>query len=397
MFWFELWREFKLSIAEILSVFKNKEVFFVNKKILILSWISKDEILEKSKFLWWTIKIFEILGSKNSSENHKKDIEEIFLNDFWIEKYQWKFNYWVNIFWNTSLKIDDLLKVSKNVVKTFWLNPRFLNHDKKNLSSIVIIKEALIKKETDFNFLFLDDKLYFAKSIFVQDIYSYSNRDYSKSRDMNVWMLPPKLAQMMINLWNNFNKKDIVIYDPFVWLWTVLIESVYMWNKLVFWSDKSESMVNSSTQNLEKLLKNFNFEFKVIQQNAKYINEVDFLDKVDLIVSEWFLWEIMTKNNISIDRIDRTKKILIDLYASFFEKLKEVNYKNNIVISFPFWDIKWKYLFFDEIYDIIKKNFLVINLLENNTFQSTKEWSLLYKRDSQLVWREIFLLKLKLK
>lgn len=395
MFWFELWREFKLSIAEILSAFKNKEVFFVNKKILILSWISKDEILEKSKFLWGTIKIFEILWSKNTSENHKKDIEEIFLNDFWIEKYIWKFNYWVNIFWNTSLKTDDLLKVSKNAVKSFWLNPRFLNHDKKNLSSIVIIKEALIKKETDFNFLFVEDKLFFWKTIFVQDIYSYSNRDYSKSRDMNVWMLPPKLAQMMINLWNNFLKKDLVIYDPFVWLWTVLIESVYMWNKLVFWSDKSESMVSSSTKNLEKLLKNFKFDFKIIKQNAKYINEVDFLDKVDLIVSEWFLWEIMTKNNISIERIDRSKKILIDLYISFFENLKKVNYKNNIVISFPFWDIKWKYLFFDEVYDIIKKDFLVINLLENNTFQSTKEWSLLYKRDSQLVWREIFLLKLK--
>ncbi|MBW7954189.1 hypothetical protein H3C61_00015 [Candidatus Gracilibacteria bacterium] len=395
MFGFELGREFKLSIAEILSAFKNKEVFFVNKKILILSGISKDEILEKSKFLGGTIKIFEILGSKNTSENHKKDIEEIFLNDFGIEKYIGKFNYGVNIFGNTSLKTDDLLKVSKNAVKSFGLNPRFLNHDKKNLSSIVIIKEALIKKETDFNFLFVEDKLFFGKTIFVQDIYSYSNRDYSKSRDMNVGMLPPKLAQMMINLGNNFLKKDLVIYDPFVGLGTVLIESVYMGNKLVFGSDKSESMVSSSTKNLEKLLKNFKFDFKIIKQNAKYINEVDFLDKVDLIVSEGFLGEIMTKNNISIERIDRSKKILIDLYISFFENLKKVNYKNNIVISFPFWDIKGKYLFFDEVYDIIKKDFLVINLLENNTFQSTKEGSLLYKRDSQLVGREIFLLKLK--
>ncbi len=395
MFWFELWREFKLSIAEILSVFKNKEVFFVNKKILILTWISKDEILKKSKFLWWTIKIFEILWNKDITNNPKKDIEEIFLNNFWIESYEWKFNYGINIFWKTNIKIEDLLKVSKNAIKTFWLNPRFLNHDKKNLSSIVIIKEALIKKESDFNFLFLEDKLYFWKTIFVQDIYSYSNRDYSKSRDMNVWMLPPKLAQMMINLWNDLTAENIVIYDPFVWLWTVLIESVYMWNKIVFWSDKSESMVNSSTQNLEKLFKDFDFEFKIINQNAKYINEVEFLNKVDLIVTEWFLGEIMTKNNISIDRIDRSKKILIDLYISFFKNLKKVNFKNNIVISFPFWDINWKYLFFEEIYDIIKQDFEIINLLQNNLFQATKEWSLLYKRDSQLVWREIFLLKLK--
>jgi tRNA G10 N-methylase Trm11 len=57
----------------------------------------------------------------------------------------------------------------------------------------------------------------------VQNIDEYSKRDYSKDRDMQIGMLPPKLSQMMINL-----SGGKTIYDPFVGLGTVLIESLYM-------------------------------------------------------------------------------------------------------------------------------------------------------------------------
>jgi len=75
----------------------------------------------------------------------------------------------------------------------------------------------------------------------VQDIENYSKRDYGKTRDMEVGMLPPKLAQMMLNIaaschactprginsyGRNLSKKDsgissktgmtnIKVYDPF--------------------------------------------------------------------------------------------------------------------------------------------------------------------------------------
>ena len=41
---------------------------------------------------------------------------------------------------------------------------------------------------------------YLGLTIACQDIDSYARRDTSKARDMQVGMLPPKLAQMMINL-----------------------------------------------------------------------------------------------------------------------------------------------------------------------------------------------------
>jgi len=56
----------------------------------------------------------------------------------------------------------------------------------------------------------------------------------------------------------------------------------------------------------------------------------------------------------------------------------------------------WKFLYFEEIYDKLKEYFVINKLLpESMEFSETKTGSLLYKRDSQLVGREIFSLKLK--
>lgn len=383
MFAFELWREFKLSIAEISKVYNNPQIEFVSKEILIISWLTKQEIINKAKNLWWTIKIIEV-------KSFNSDFEEILDENLIPENFEWKFNYAINQY-GKKIALKDILKVSKKIIKDSWFNPRFVNQNFKNIASVAIIKEALVKKETDFNFIFTDETTYFGNTIFVQDIYGYSNRDYGKLRDMNIGMLPPKLAQMMINLtwWEK-------IYDPFVGLGTVLIESIYMWNKEVFGSDLNPRMVETSNENLNKLKDKFQFKNHIFKQNAKYINELEIWLNNISIATEWYLWEVMTKNNINYDRILKQREKLADLYLWFFSGLKQLKFSWKIVISFPFWEIKGKYFYFEEIYDIIWKYCKVEKLLPQDIeFFETKAWSLLYKRDSQLVWREIFCLEIK--
>ena len=416
MFAFELWREFKLSIAEIFKVFPEGTAVFFDKNILILDNLRKEDILEKSKNIWWTIKIIEVKEYPPLTppliRGDDRGVEENILSEnLPLDNFEWKFNYAINIYWNPLLipplprgdtrgGLKKLLKISKSIIKSASLNPRFINQDFKNVTSVQIIKEALVKKWTDFNFIYWSNgKIFFWNTIFVQDIYAYSNRDYGKDRDMHVWMLPPKLAQMMINLWverKKENGESICIYDPFVWLWTVLIESVYMWNQKIFGSDLSEKMVETSSENLEKLKEKFSFQKNIFLQNAKYIHEVNIFSEVDVIVTEWYLWEIMTKNNINLERIEKQRKKLSELYEWFFSWLKNKNFKWNIVISFPFWEMNSKYFYFEEIYDIINKYCNILEILpENFAYLKTKVWSLLYKRENQLVGREIFVLKIK--
>jgi hypothetical protein len=63
----------------------------------------------------------------------------------------------------------------------------------------------------------------------------------------------------------------------------------------------------------------------------------------------------MTKKNISIDRIEKQRESLEKIYSAFFKNLSKIKYSGTIVISFPFWDFKGKYIFFTEVYDTLEK------------------------------------------
>ncbi len=103
----------------------------------------------------------------------------------------------------------------------------------------------------------------------------------------------------------------------------------------------------------------------------------------------------MTQKNINLERIEKQKESLKSIYEKFFLSLKKINYTWNIVICFPFWEINWKHNYFEEIYEIIQKDCEIQELFPKELELTTKVWSLLYKRDKQLVWREIFKLKIK--
>lgn len=63
-------------------------------------------------------------------------------------------------------------------------------------------------------------------------------------------MLPPKLAQMMINLGRDEGIIPNKIYDPFCGLGTVLIEALNMGNTQVYGSDMSAKMCSCSEENI---------------------------------------------------------------------------------------------------------------------------------------------------
>lgn len=396
-FWFQLWREWKLSVAEIVNFFPESNIIFSGSWVLILGNIEKSYLQENFYKLGWTIKIFELDFFANIEDIYESILETA-LNT------EWKFKYSLNLFWEKSLKLENILKKTKNLLKNKSISARYFNKDDwKNLSSAQILGNSILKKWFDFNIINLWNIFYFGKTLEVQDIDAYSKRDFSKNRDMQVGMLPPKLCQMMINIWKE--SKDCEsknVYDPFVWLGTVLIEALNMWIPQVFWSDLSEKMVDESRKNISDFIsKNLlkNISFKIEKLNAKFINESEILqkEKIDLIVTEWYLWEIMTKKNISLDRINKQKESLLSIYSKFFENLAKVDFSWKIVICFPFWELNWKYIYFSEILETLQKHCIIENIFENTEFNlATKTWSLLYKREKQLVWREIFKLKIKI-
>lgn len=284
---------------------------------------------------------------------------------------------------------------NKKNLKQEGISVRFINKNFSNVSSAQILWEKLVQSGSDYNLIVAGNIEYFWKTIWVQDIEAYSARDYGKERDMQVGMLPPKLAQIMINL-----SKGANIYDPFCWLWTVLIESILAWNTQVYGSDISKENVEKTKQNINFARKNFTNSVKTAEAlvlDAKGISSSPFLKKSDAIVTEWYLGQIFQKYSITEKKLELEKRELLEIYTKFFEWLKRANFKGSIVICFPFWEIRGKYFYFSEIYDIITKYCLVQKLLPfHDEFKHTRSWSLLYKREKQIVGREIFKLKMKI-
>lgn len=106
-----------------------------------------------------------------------------------------------------------------------------------------------------------DGRLYIGKTVSVQDIDGYAGRDQNRpKRDARVGMLPPKLAQIIVNLAtprldSSYNQPPTVL-DPFCGTGVLLQEALLM-GYTAYGSDLEPRMVDFSEQNLAWLDKSY--------------------------------------------------------------------------------------------------------------------------------------------
>ncbi len=121
-------------------------------------------------------------------------------------------------------------------------------------------KDAVLSSATSLhNRLFTDSQIELLKHgkdwyrvIAVQDINSYALRDQGRpARDAKVGMLPPKLAQILLNLCGDLPEKSRIL-DPFCGTGVVLQEAVLM-GYVPYGTDLSERMVKYTQKNLDWL------------------------------------------------------------------------------------------------------------------------------------------------
>ena len=107
---------------------------------------------------------------------------------------------------------------------------------------------------------------YLSQTFFVQDIEAYAARDQARpKRDARVGMLPPKLAQILINLSSPENRKQktvnskpgpIRILDPFAGTGVILQEALLM-GYHVIGTDIEPRMVEYSKTNIQWLVEKY--------------------------------------------------------------------------------------------------------------------------------------------
>lgn len=293
---FELGRKKDLCFAELLAVLGEEALVERNLDSAIFE-IPEIEPESLQDRLGGTIKIVKIFA-ETSKSGIEPTIREHLDTTFKDRSGKIPFSVSLLSFKNQrEINIKKLLNFSKIFLKSLGLNSRFVNKGPISPKPSTIFKARVIEKGIDINIIKGSKNIFVGETVAIQNIDEYSKRDYFKPlRDARVGMLPPKLAQIMINLAGLVTNPDHIqtIYDPFCGTGTVPMEGLLM-GKNVIGSDIDPRMVEYSKKNLSWLEYEFSkkidpkLKSRIFERDARFINGKCLPEKIDAIVTESYL------------------------------------------------------------------------------------------------------------
>ena len=227
-------------------------------------------------------------------------------------------------------------------------------------------------------------KTYIAKTVSVQNIDSYSKRDYGKpNRDMNVGMLPPKLAQIMINLAKL--DKNRTLLDPFCGTGSILMEAALLGSKLEG-GDIKKRMVDYTKANLDWLAKEYNIkiDYNLICADAtthKWSN------KFDCVATETYLGPSIRYVQ-DYESIKKASDYCNKLVEDFLTNLRpQLTNNAQCCIAVPMWHFKDIFIHLPIVKEIENLGYCRVNFTHVNNSE------LVYYREGQVVGRELLVLQ----
>lgn len=405
---FILGRKYLLSIAEICNLIKDRgRIIDVRKDTLIVSFKTRLDSKLLLSQIGGTIKIAEVISEISLAQKNKlaETISHYLYNKF--QGHDGKVNYGISLYSFTD-KHEIILRKTLNLIKknltVLGLKSRFINHNFKNLESAAIKGEKLLIKGSEIIAIQGTHRIFIAETQAIQDFENYSKRDYNRpARDPRLGMLPPKLAQIMINisgitpLCENLEGNK-TLYDPFAGVGTILAEALLLGYNIMG-SDINAEVLEKARKNLE-WLRNENFnpvqKIKFFLKDATLLDKKDIPEKIDLIVTESYLGPPVSTLP-SPNQIKKTFHEIQELILKFFQSLsKLLNPGTPIVISLLVYKGKNQYFFIDQIIEkILQYGFEISSPIPKEiktkfNIPSPLRESLIYDRPDQIVAREIW-------
>ena len=256
------------------------------------------------------------------------------------------------------------------------LNTAISHHNKLGLSSNKI--ELLV--------VFSKNKVIIAESTGAQNITAYAKRDQERpKRDAYVGMLPPKLAQTMINLAIGETNSPKTILDPFCGTGVVLQETVLMGHN-AYGTDLSEKMIDYSQKNLNWLddIYHKKFKYKTAVGDAM---KNKWQPPIDAVAGETYLGQPFSAPP-SPDKLNEVVKNCNYIISEFLKNLcLQINSGTPVCIAIPAWrDKSGRFTHLPLTNNIQKLGYKM------HEFKNISSKDLLYYREDQIVARELLVL-----
>lgn len=414
---------FTLSLAELFSVFEDMGLNFrlvdLYREILIIETETEIEAAKLQTGLGGTIKIMRVIDSLGRKQTlgpaavFRDYFDETILKErFLTSKLSGKIQIGISIYplarqlplrgenWRLGLLIKKSLASAGSSVRIV-----LPQRDAISLPSVVVTHEHLLEKGAEIDFIVGSEKVYICKTLTVQDFEDYGRRDYQRPvRATQAGMLPPKVAQVMINFAHaprvsSDNKATAAVLDPFVGSGTILQEAMIMGMRVVG-SDISEKAVEAAEKNLLWIKNRYKLppgRFEVVISDVKDLEENLPKYSYQAVVTEGTLGPAYD----SVPDRREIKKNFKALEKIYLEGLREM--KNilppgrRVVIALPAYRTPAGYEHFDIVDKILKLGYDIVDplpkvLLERFDFlEVTARHGIIYDRKDQFVSREIFI------
>jgi tRNA G10 N-methylase Trm11 len=385
-YFFILGNNTTLSLMEISSYFsENLDFRLISKNVLLIDTDKDLEIDKALNHLGGTIKTGVIFDTSASLKaefivNKVRNILNPGSN---------KFKFGFSFYGNREVNLKPIGMEVKKLLKEKNVSCRWVTSKEKTLSSVVVEQNKLINEGIEISIFEDSGKYHLGKTLAVQPFKSLSFRDYGRpARDDHSGMLPPKLAQIMINLAHV--KKDDLILDAFCGSGTILTEALLMGYTNIVGSDISTKAIQDTQENINWIKKNYELKTADPRLNLLSATEVSKSlepHSVSAIISEPFLGEQRGKIDIKKQISDIEK-----LYSASLKEFKKVLKPAGVIIMlFPVFFGKYQINPNLDGYKII--SLLPKNFQKNKFISLTARQTAVYGRIGQRVFREIVVLK----
>ena len=283
--------------------------------------------------------------------------------------------------WAEALKL-------KKILKRLGRSVRVLENKEATLSTAVSHHNQLAEKKNHVEIIKLNKDYYLVSG--VQNITAYAKRDQARpARDAKVGMLPPKLAQILINFCGPL-KNGAVLLDPFCGTGVVLQEALLM-GLTPYGTDLNERMIEYSKRNLKWIATEKNLTNKETYAKMEICvgDATDFeWQKIDAVACETYLGPPMSTIPPDI-KLKSAKQECKPIILGFLKNLSsQIKKGTPVAIAVPAWlKENGEYSRLNILDDIENLGYNVLKL------KNSSEKDLLYHREGQIVARELIILR----
>lgn len=387
-----LGRQPAIGVAELESLYGASGLSLLGRDIL---YIEREPVSIDFKRLGGAIKLCEIIGSFKTTQwrEIQQELVELANKNISADS-DGKIQVGISVH---GLKVTSQqimaagLTLKKTIRKRTGRTARIVPNKEQTLNSAQVLHNHLLPPSFEFVLVRDGSRIICGRTVAVQNINDYTIRDRSRpKRDARVGMLPPKLAQIIINLATGPESKETkTLLDPFCGTGVILQEAMLMDRFEIMGSDIDPRMIEYSGLNLRWLQQHYDI---TTPYSLSVGDATQFMwpKEIGMVACETYLGQPF--NTVpSTEKIEQVRNVCNVIIEHFLLNIaKQLKPGIRLSLAVPTWQTGQNQFVHLPLLDHLAK--LGYNRL---SFEHALNKDLIYCREDQIVGRELLVITRK--